>query len=196
MYFFTSDTHLGDDKTLKVDMRPFKNAKTFDKFVIKTWNKQAKKGDTIFVVGDFVDCDGIGHTTWKKTLKYAKKLKADLVLIIGNNESRVIQYYFDNSFKAFVDFCKNKCGIKNVFTSLELKMLNQKFYLVHKPVDYKPNMLNLFGHIHRSGGLHKEIGINVGCNLNHFRLYSETDIANLLNMRKKFWLLDENLKIN
>lgn len=196
MYFFTSDTHFGDNKTLQVDMRPFKNAKAFDKYVLKTWNKQTKKTDTIFVVGDFIDCDGIGHTNWKKTLKYAKKLKAQLVLIIGNNEARVIQYYFNNSYKDFADYCKNKCGIKDVFTSLELKMLNQKFYLVHKPVDHKPNMLNLFGHIHRSGGLHKKIGINVGCDLNHFRLYSQNDIENLLKMRNTYWLNDENLKIN
>ena len=34
----------------------------------KVRNKQAKKGDIIFVVGDFVDCDGEGYTNWKKTL--------------------------------------------------------------------------------------------------------------------------------
>ena len=34
MYYFTSDLHFGDDDTVEFDMRPFKNAKSFDKFVI------------------------------------------------------------------------------------------------------------------------------------------------------------------
>ena len=58
MNFFTSDTHFGDDGVIQQDLRPFKNAKQFAKILIKTWNKQASKNDTIFVIGDFVDCDG------------------------------------------------------------------------------------------------------------------------------------------
>ena len=195
MYFFTSDTHFGDDNTLMVDMRPFKNSNAFDKFVIKTWNKQAKKGDTIFVVGDFVDCDGEGYTSWRKTLRYAKKLKANLVLIMGNNEKRIVKYYFNNDFDSFVKYCKDECGIYDVFNSLTINILNQDFYLVHKPIDHNPNMLNLFGHLHRSCGLHKKIGFNVGCDLNHFRLYDENDIKKLLNMRQTYWLTDKNLNI-
>ena len=51
MNFFTSDTHFYDLETLSIDDRPFKSAKQFDNYVLKTWNKQAKKGDTIFVIG-------------------------------------------------------------------------------------------------------------------------------------------------
>ena len=54
MRFFTSDTHFYDYDTLLVDDRPFSSAEEFDNFVISTWNTQAKKGDTIFVVGDFL----------------------------------------------------------------------------------------------------------------------------------------------
>ena len=57
-------------------------------------------------------------------------------------------------------------------------------------------MLNLFGHIHRSGGLYKSFGFNVGCDLNHFRLYSEDDIMNLIQMRDRFWINDINVNLH
>ena len=73
MRFFTSDTHFNDYETLLIDDRPFSSAEEFDNFVINTWNTQAKKDDTIFVIGDFVDCDGEGFDSWKKSILYVKK---------------------------------------------------------------------------------------------------------------------------
>ena len=67
MVFFSSDIHLGDEENLKLDLRPFKNIKQFDKQIIKTWNKQANRNDTIYIIGDFIDCSGEGHDAWKKT---------------------------------------------------------------------------------------------------------------------------------
>ena len=121
MYFFTSDTHFGDDGVIKQDLRPFKNAKQFAKVLINTWNKQAKKDDTIFVIGDFVDCDGDGYDSWKQSLLLVKKIKAQVVLILGNNEERVIKYYFDNDFEKFKEYCLN-VGFKDVCKNLILKM--------------------------------------------------------------------------
>lgn len=74
-------------------------------------------------------------------------------------------------------------------------MFNQKFYLIHKPKQHKENVLNLFGHSHRAIGLYKPFGFNIGCDLNHFRLYSEKDIQHLLNMKEKYWDKDDNLHI-
>lgn len=193
MYYFSSDTHFGDKGTLVMDMRPFKNAKQFDRYVIKTWNKQTTKDDTIFIVGDFIDCDGPGCDSWKKTLKYVKKLKAKVVLIIGNNEQRVIKYYFNNSFEDFKTHCLN-LGFKDVCQNLQIHMFKQNFYLTHKPKNHNPNMLNLYGHIHRSGGIYKPFGFNVGCDLNHFRLYSEKDIQQLIDMKNDYWDTDQNIR--
>ncbi len=110
MYYFTSDAHFDDKKTLEYEFRPFRNPRQFDRYVIKTWNKQAKKGDIIFVVGDFVDCDGLGFDSWRKSLGYVKKIKADVVLIMGNNEDRVVKFYFDNDFNKFRDYCLERYG--------------------------------------------------------------------------------------
>ena len=53
--------------------------------------------------------------------------------------------------------------------------------------------MNLFGHSHRAIGLYTPYGFNVGCDLNHFRLYSENDIAHLLYMKNEYWDKDANI---
>lgn len=192
MFYFSSDIHFGDEPTLKTEQRPFKNVKAFDKYVIKLWNKQATKNDTIFVVGDFADCDGAQSESWRKTLGYVKKIKAKVVLIMGNNEQRIVKYFFENSFEKFRQFCLN-LGFKDVKNNVNVNIKGLQFYLVHKPVHCKTEMLNLFGHTHRSSGIYKPYGFNVGCDLNHFRLYSEDDIMHLLNLKEKFWDKDKDI---
>ena len=195
MFYFSSDIHFSDKDTLLNDNRPFKSTKQFDKFIIRTWNKQTKKDDTIYVIGDFVDCNGEGHDSWKKSILYVKKLKANVILILGNNEERVIKHYFNNNFEEFKKYCLS-IGFKEVYKNLTISLNGITFYLVHKPKDYKKGYLNLFGHMHRSGGLYKPFGFNIGCDLNHFRLYNEKDIEHLLYMKEKYWNTDKSLNIS
>lgn len=194
MRYFTSDIHFNDEQTLRVDARPFKSTKKFDNYIIKLWNKTAKKGDIIFVVGDFVDCDGSGHTAWQKAIKYIKRIKADVVLIMGNNEERVVKNFFGENFNAFKEYCIS-LGFKDVLWDIEISIGEQNFFLTHKPINHKKEVVNLFGHIHRSTGIYRPFGFNIGCDPNHFRLYSEQDILNLIEMRDKFWLKDKNVNI-
>lgn len=194
MNFFTSDIHFGDEFTLKCDLRPFKNIKQFDKHMIKTLNKQATKNDTIYVVGDFVDCDGASYDGWKKSILYIKKIKAKVVLIMGNNEDRIVKYFFNGKFDVFREFWLS-LGFKEVYKNLTLKLRDKEFYLTHKPFDYKPNYINLFGHSHAAGGIYKPFGLNIGCDLFHFRLASEDDIFHLLAKKEKFWDKDKHLNM-
>jgi len=193
MYYFSSDIHFSDESTLRVDNRPFKTTRAFDKYIIKLWNNQTKKGDIIFVVGDFVDCDGAESESWKKAIKYVKKIKADVVLIMGNNEERIVKHFFDGDFEKFRAFCL-ETGFKDVLKNAKIEFGGQKFYLVHKPIYHLQNIINLFGHVHRSTGIYREFGFNVGCDLNHFRLYSEQDIFHLIDMKNRFWDKDKNIK--
>ena len=73
-------------------------------------------------------------------------------------------------------------------------VLGTKFFVTHKPKDCNFDMLNLFGHSHKSMGLYKSFGFNIGCDLNNYCLYSEDDIKKLLN-QKHLWDKDENLKL-
>ncbi len=194
MRYFTSDTHFSDDYTLTVDMRPFKNTKQYDNYIIKTWNNQTTKNDLIYVVGDFLDCDGKGYDSWHQSIMYVKKLKAQVILILGNNEERIIRHYFNNSFKDFREYCLS-IGFKDVCKNATIEINNQQFYLTHKPINCKRNMLNLYGHIHRAGGIYSPLGFNINCDMNHYRLYSEDDILHLLNLKNKYWDIDKNLHI-
>jgi len=186
MLFFTSDVHFNDQSTIDSDLRPFKSTKQFDKFIIKTWNKQTTKNDTIYCIGDFVDCDNAQSDGWKIAIKYVKKLKAKVVLILGNNEERIIKYFFNNNFDEFKEYCL-KLGFKDVEKNMIVKIRDKEFYCVHKPYDYNKAYLNLFGHVHASGGIYKPFGLNVGCDLYHFKLLSEDDIFHLLKKKEIYW---------
>ena len=70
------------------------------------------------------------------------------------------------------------------------------FFITHKPKDCSNYCLNLFGHSHRAMGVYKSFGFNIGCDLNHFKLYSEKDIGFLIYMKNTYWDKDENLKLN
>lgn len=194
MNFFISDIHFSDDSTLKRDNRPFKTTAQFDKYIIKQINKSAKKGDTLYVVGDLIDCDGAGDDGFFRSLKYVKHIKADVIFITGNNEDRAIKYFFDNNFSKFRDYCI-ALGYKDVKKDDYVSFSGFDFYLTHKPIDYKKDYLNLFGHIHRGGGIYKRFGFNIGCDLNHFRPYSEQDILHLIGMKRKYWDDDKNIAI-
>ena len=192
MYYFSSDIHFNNEDTLKNDNRPFKNTKEFDKKIIQMWNKQVKKEDTIFVIGDFIDCHNEEDNSWEKSIKYVNKIKAPIVLIIGNNEERLIKFHFNNDFDSFRKYCL-ELGFKEVFKNLIVNFKNTDFYLIHKPKHHKEGIINLFGHTHRSTGIYKPYGFNVGCDLNHFRLLDEDDIMHYLYMKNKYWDKDVNV---
>lgn len=195
MHFFTSDLHLNSKLTLITDNRPFKNVKQFNKCLIKIWNKQATKNDIIYVVGDFFDCHDEINKDWEKSFKFLRKIKAKIILILGNNERRIIKYFFNDNFESFKAYCIKK-GFHDVKQNDSIQICNQIFFLTHKPKDHSNYCLSLFGHSHRAMGIYKSFGFNIGCDLNHFRLYSEKDIGFLMYMKNIYWDRDENLKLN
>ena len=69
----------------------------------------------------------------------------------------------------------------------------REVYLVHRPIDCKPGMLNLYGHVHRQGGIWSPYGFNICTDVNHFRLYSENDIRFLIS-QKAAWDNDADTK--
>ena len=79
--------------------------------------------------------------------------------------------------------------------NLVLKMRDKEFYLIHKPFNYKQNYINIFGHTHAAGGIYKPFGLNVGCDLHHFRLISENDLFHFLSKKERFWNKDKHLNM-
>ena len=141
-----------------------------------------------------LDCDGAGHDVWKRSSLLIKKIKANIILIMGNNEDRIVRHFFNNNFDLFKEFCLNS-GIKEVHKNLTINMRDKEFYLTHKPFDYNPKYINLFGHTHAAGGIYKPFGLNVGCDLHHFRLLDENNIFHLLAKKEKYWNKDKHLNM-
>lgn len=195
MIYFSADTHFNHDNTLKRERRPFDTKEKFDKYVIDTWNSQVEKDDTIYVLGDFLNFNWERNDkySWVKSIYYPRKLKCDVILIIGNNEERLIKKVFDNNFELFRTFAIN-AGFKDVKKEEILTYNNQRFFLNHYPSKHKKGFINLFGHVHRSTGLYKPFGLNVGCDLNYFKLYSFDEIIEILEQKSVFW--DEDIDVN
>ena len=184
--FFTADTHFAtfDEDAFTRDYRPFKKPAKMNKAIVKIWNKQAKKGDVIFHVGDFISYN-LRDKEFVKNLSVIKKIKADVVLIMGNNEERVLKYEFNDDFEKFEKFMLD-LGFKQIIKGgLDLELGEHKLYLIHQPSMHKDGVINLFGHIHKSA-LVKRYGFNVGIDNHYFKLFSREDILDLIGRRKSF----------
>ncbi|MBB3319826.1 MULTISPECIES: hydrolase [unclassified Rhizobium] len=80
MIYFTSDTHFGDPRVLRIDRRPFPDLASHDATLIQNWNSMVKPEDDVWHLGDFMretggDCDQL--------LSYLNGRKH---LIVGNND--------------------------------------------------------------------------------------------------------------
>jgi calcineurin-like phosphoesterase family protein len=53
MLFFTSDTHFGDPRVLRIDRRPYPNMKEHDEALIALWNETVSPDDEVWHLGDF-----------------------------------------------------------------------------------------------------------------------------------------------
>ena len=192
MRFFTADSHFSINDfegTVLRDYRPFRSVNQMNKYIIKTWNKQAKKGDVIYHLGDFVNYNFRDKQSFKKTFEFVKKIKAKVILILGNNEQRLVKYEFDDDFEKFRDYLLSLGFADVIKEGLFLDICNRKFYLNHFPSHHKDDVLNLFGHIHNCCFI-KKYGYNVGVDNHYFKLFSEDDIFDLLDKTKYF---DENV---
>ena len=184
--FFISDLHFGSDGTLIRENRPFKNAKCFAKKVIKIWNNQASKNDFIYCIGDFVNCNDEERFEWKEALCLVQKIKAKIILVIGNNEEKLISEFFDGDFDEFRKYCLS-LGFIDVVKDMHLEVEGLSLYLNHFPNNHKPDCINLFGHMHRAVGLWESYGLNMSCDLNHFQLFSIDEIKRVLELKAKWW---------
>lgn len=130
-------------------------------------------------------CVKVIQKSWESSIKLPTQLKCPVILLIGNNEERVISNKFNNSFSLFKAYAVSN-GFKDVFQEKYLTMRLKTFYLNHYHRNHKDNCINLFGHTHRGAGLYKPYGLNVGCDLNHFQLFSEDEIFRLLQEKENY----------
>ncbi len=192
MNYFIADTHFGGEYILAREHRPFRSAKEFASSVIENFNCQVSDTDTIYHVGDFINYNEWEKTAFWENIHLVKQIKCNSILILGNNEERILSKVFAGNFSYFREFAVS-AGFKEVYKELYLTLRTQPFYLNHYPSNHKDEYVNLFGHTHRITGLFKPFGLNVGCDLNHFFLFSEDEIFRLLQQKRDFWEKDKDV---
>lgn len=183
--WFLSDTHFSQQRTLELSHRPFINVEEMDLEMISNWNKNIRKNDIVYFLGDF-----------GASFDYLKLLNfKELKFVLGNyerdgGEGRFTKEESTKLLKKIPDvkiFDRAECTV-------ELKN-KQTVTLVHEPIapkDYKSDYsdkLYLYGHIH-GRTFYKKNGTDVGVDINHFSPLSEDEVIWRLNAIQ---YLDENV---
>jgi len=187
--WYMADSHFGADSNdiIYRENRPYKDIKEYTEDQVRIWNEQASEEDVIYAIGDF--CNYNRHEKdYISGLTVSAQIKANIILVVGTQEQRIIRDHFGGSFEKFREYCLSEPSfkIKDVVENAYVTILGQRFFLTHDPIDHDKTCLNLFGHTHRSGGIYRPYGFNVGVDLNHFKLFGEEDIKMLLDQKVEF----------
>ena len=188
MNFFTADSHfsLKDKTIIPRDFRPFETLKEMNEKIIETWNNEAGSEDVIYHLGDFVNYNSFDNQHFKECFEFVQKISAKVVLILGNNEHKILKSEFGGNFDKMKQFLLELGFYDVIENSMQIRIGENIYKLTHRPTDANmQNMHNLFGHIHKCGFI-KKFGFNVGVDNHYFRLFSEDDITDLESRRKYF----------
>jgi calcineurin-like phosphoesterase family protein len=78
---FTSDTHFGDPRVLRIDKRPFRTLEEHDAALIERWNGAVGPADTVWHLGDFAL-----HVEGSRIAEILQSLAGEKHLVTGNND--------------------------------------------------------------------------------------------------------------
>jgi calcineurin-like phosphoesterase family protein len=78
---FTSDTHFGDPRVLRIDKRPFGSIPEHDEALIARWNEAVGPDDEVWHLGDFAL-----HVKPERIAELLRLLNGRKHLITGNND--------------------------------------------------------------------------------------------------------------
>ena len=104
MLYFTSDLHFGSDDILWREDRPFESIQDFQDYCFNLWNKSVCKDDTLYILGDYCNYSvriPISYVEITNVYKTVTMLSCKVILIIGNNEQRIIDKFFNGDFDVF-----------------------------------------------------------------------------------------------
>ncbi|GLS45790.1 metallophosphoesterase family protein [Methylobacterium brachythecii] len=79
--YFTSDTHFGDPRILRIDRRPFGDLAAHDAALVEAWNVVVQPDDEVWHLGDFA----LGPSP-ERIRELLGALAGTKHLIIGNND--------------------------------------------------------------------------------------------------------------
>ena len=143
---FTSDTHFGDPRVLRIDRRPFPGLDAHDDALVAAWNDAVAPDDEVWHLGDFAFAKPAGRAA-----AMLARLNGTKHLIIGNN---------DGPATVEAD------GWASVQTYAELRLEGRHLILCHYPFRTWNQMgkgsIDLHGHSHgRLKPLPRQIDVGV-----------------------------------
>ena len=141
MNYYIADCHFGHKNILLFDNRPFGDLAQMEEVMTMLWNATVRKGDTVYILGDF--CWGKADE-W---LRIVRQLNGTKVLITGNHDLSIYPVELKNQFadiapfKEIVDNGKDNSG--------------RKVLLSHYPMPFYKSANNekyfmLCGHVHNT----------------------------------------------
>jgi len=171
--FFTSDTHFGQERTLRLSRRPFNSVDDMDRKMVENWNACVSDDDAVYHLGDF------GNPEMVERLNFSR-----LYLVLGNYDTEDVLSRLETDprvavlpYQPFQLMPPWDDGTK------DLPLL----HLVHEPEKAQnPRDFYLFGHIHQLQMV-KRNGLNVGTDCHQFRPLSYSTIVFYYNAIKRHY---------
>ena len=147
--WFTSDTHFGQDRTLTLSKRPFRDVAHMDREMIRNWNFKVREEDTVYHLGDFGDI--------KTALETIKQLNGSKIFILPGN--------YDNA-DVLKELTKDP-RVSVIEQGVYLDVNGVEMRLIHEPENIEGDDFYLFGHIHQLQMV-KDGALNVGADCHGF----------------------------
>lgn len=194
MLWFTSDLHLLGTDILEKEERPFGDAADCAEKMVENINIHCHADDVLYIIGDCFDyTDDV--EAWREALEYLRRIECRKILIMGNNEYRLMANEFNGNFGAFKAVMLQDAEFADVLHDCKLDLNGEKWYLNHFPSCSMPkdDVMTLFGHIHRAGGLYRYYGLNVMTDMHGFCPYSIEELRRLRCRLVYSWRADYEL---
>jgi calcineurin-like phosphoesterase family protein len=183
MKYWSSDWHLGHGNVIRFLDRPFESVQEMNDTILKNMFSPLKKGDEFFFLGDL---------SWSKSAyqRVFDELPSGVSFhwLLGNHDLK--------EYKKWEFYCTSISELKHI------KVKGITIALCHYPmVTWNKSHFNsymLFGHHHAKGhGIqnlqqHTEGKmLNVNCEFNDYKPYSENDIIRIMENKPNNWDLIE-----
>jgi calcineurin-like phosphoesterase family protein len=154
--WFISDLHFYHRNVIKYDNRPFKDLTEMHEELIKRWNKKVKKGDTVFVLGDFI------FRGPKQGKEIVDQLNGRKIFVKGNHDPsarKLLAMGFDDVLEN--EAIKLPNGMYVYVSHFPYYGFEDQRYQ-HKRIHDDGQSILLHGHVHTAWKVNGR-QINVGC---------------------------------
>lgn len=186
MIFFTSDLHIGHKNILTYCNRPFETLEAMHDYIIKQWNSQVSKDDTVYVLGDFSL-----NPKWSGII--IPQLNGTKILISGNHDATYPHHWNKKYDKMLARYKVD--GWSEIHTEITVNIGNKGYLVLLSHFPYNDerfpqqaptdnNLFLLHGHLHRryiKNNNMVDVGFDAG-----LVLHSEDDIVKLIDDERQY----------